>query len=47
MAYVPEVKVTDEINMRFSGTPDFDPFSMHGKSTFRMLQELKKEIPDV
>lgn len=47
MAYVPEVKMTDQINMRFSGTPEFDPFSMHGASTFRMLQELKNEVPDI
>ena len=47
MAYVPEVKITDEINMRFSGTPDFDPFSMHGESTFKMLQELKSQISEI
>ena len=47
MAYLPEKKLTDEVNLKFSGNPNFDPFSMHGESTFELMLALSKTIPTV
>ena len=47
MAFVPEKKITDEINLKYSQTRDFDPFTMNGESTYQMLLELSKNIPAI
>ncbi len=44
MAYIPEKSLTDAINLKFSGTPDFDPFTMHGESAYRMMLQLSKDL---
>lgn len=44
MAYIPEKNITDAINLKFSGTPDFDPFTMHGESAYRMMLQLSKDL---
>ena len=47
MAFVPEKKITDEINLKYSQTRDFDPFTMNGESTYQRLLELSKNIPAI
>lgn len=45
MGYMPESTLTAEINMRYSGTPEFTPFEMLGESCHRMMVELKDTVP--
>lgn len=47
MAYVPESSLTSPINIRFSGTPEFNPYTMSGASAHQMLRALKESIPSV
>lgn len=47
MAYLPEQKITDAINLKYSGYPDFDPYSMSGVSVFNMMLELRDGITSV
>lgn len=47
MAYLPEQKLTDDINLKYSGHPDFDPYSMSGNSVFSMMLELRDGITSV
>jgi len=47
MAYIPEQNLTDAINLKYSGTPDFDPYTMSGDSSFNMLLELADSLPTI
>lgn len=47
MGYMPESKLTEEINMRYSGTSEFTPFEMLGESCHKMMVELKDTVPTV
>lgn len=47
MAYMPDMAVTKEINMRYSGTPDFEPYTMSGVSAHCFLTTLKGALPSV
>jgi hypothetical protein len=44
MAFIPEKKITDEINLKYSNNRDFDPFTMNGESTYQMLVELSNNV---
>jgi hypothetical protein len=45
MGYVPECRLTQVINMRFSGNGVFSPYEMLGESCHQMMIELKEEMP--
>ena len=47
MAYLPEQKLTDDINLKYSGNPDFDPYTMSGNSVFSMMLEMKDSITSI
>jgi hypothetical protein len=45
MSYVPESSLTSPTNIRYSGTPDFNPYEMSGESAWQMMVALKDVIP--
>jgi len=45
MGYIPESKLTSPINLKYSGTPEFDPYKMSGESTHSLLLALRDIIP--
>ena len=47
MGYMPESQLTADINMRYSGTPEFTPFEMLGESCHQMMLELKDTVPTI
>jgi hypothetical protein len=47
MAYVPEKMLTDDINLMYSNSRKFDPYSMKGKSAHEMMTHLSEHIPIV
>lgn len=47
MGYVPEKMLTDEINLMYSNSRKFDPYSMNGESAHGMMLELSDQIPMV
>lgn len=47
MAYLPEIKLTDEVNLKYSGAPNFDPYSMHVESAYKLMLDIRKNIPTV
>lgn len=44
MGYVPQSKVTKSLNLKYSGTIDFNPFKMSGCSTHLLMNALKKSV---
>ncbi|GAA58858.1 BLUF domain protein [Pseudoalteromonas sp. BSi20652] len=44
MGYVPQSKVTESLNLKFSGSIDFNPFKMSGDSAHRLMLALKGSI---
>ena len=45
MGYMPESSLTKPITMRFSGSPDFNPFDMSGESAHQLMITLSKTVP--
>ena len=45
MGYMPESTLTESVNMKYSGTPEFTPFEMLGESCHQMMIELKSTVP--
>lgn len=44
MAYLPELNLTNAINLKFSESSQFSPYSMSGESAHRMMLELKNKL---
>jgi hypothetical protein len=44
MGYMPQSSLTDSINLKYSGTPNFDPYEMSGDSTHKLMLALKENI---
>ncbi|MFT5295854.1 MAG: hypothetical protein ACI9YH_001870 [Colwellia sp.] len=44
MGYMPQTSLTDAINLKYSGTPNFDPYEMSGESTHKLMLALKQNI---
>ena len=44
MGYVPQSKVTESLNLKFSGSIDFNPFKMSGESAHLLMLALKDNI---
>jgi len=47
MGYMPESSLTAPVNLKFSGTPEFDPYHMSGESAHQLMLELSKTVPIV
>jgi hypothetical protein len=47
MGYMPESSLTTPINLKFSGTPEFEPYEMSGESAHSMMLALKISVPTV
>jgi hypothetical protein len=45
MGYMPESSLTNPINLKFSGTPEFEPYEMSGESAHGMMLSLKDNVP--
>lgn len=45
MGYIPESSLTAPINMKYSGTPEFDPYMMSGESAHALLLALRNTVP--
>jgi hypothetical protein len=41
---MPQTSLTDAINLKYSGTPNFDPYEMSGESTHKLMLALKQNI---
>lgn len=44
MGYVPQSKLTESLNLKFSGSIDFNPFKMSGESAHLLMLALKDSI---
>ena len=47
MGYIPESSLTAPINLKFSGTPEFDPYEMSGESAHGLMKALSDTIPTI
>ena len=47
MAYVPEQAMTDDINLLFSRSRDFDPYSISGEGAHKMMLKLSETLPTI
>lgn len=47
MGYVPSSSLTNPINLRFSGSTDFNPYKISGDSAYKMMLELKVLLPSI
>jgi len=47
MGYVPEKMLTDDINLMFSDSRKFNPYTMSGESAHNMMLQLSEHIPMV
>ncbi|BFM17453.1 BLUF domain-containing protein [Maricurvus nonylphenolicus] len=47
MGYMPESSLTSPVNIKFSGTPEFNPYEMSGESAHLMMLALKETIPSI
>ena len=45
MGYMPESSLTAPLNMKYSGTPEFNPYEMLGESAHQMMLELRDTLP--
>jgi hypothetical protein len=45
MGYMPLSSLTKPLNLKYSGTADFDPYEMSGESAHRLMLSLKETIP--
>jgi hypothetical protein len=45
MGYMPESSLTHPLNLKFSGTPEFEPYEMSGESAHGMMLNLKDSVP--
>lgn len=47
MGYIPKTGLTRNMNMRFSPSPDFNPYEMSGESAHRMMLSLRDNVPSL
>lgn len=47
MGYIPEVAMTTPINMKYSVSKQFDPYSMSGESAYKLLLHLSQVVKTV
>lgn len=47
MGYVPYTALTRDMNMLFSGTPEFNPYEMSGESAHKLMLALKSAVDTV
>lgn len=45
MGYIPDSSVTTDVNLRYSGSDDFQPYFMSGESAHRLMRALKDSVP--
>lgn len=45
MGYMPESSLTQPINTRYSGTPQFNPYEMSGESAHQLMIALRDTVP--
>lgn len=45
MGYIPASSISFEMNMRFSGSPEFTPYEMSGESAHQMLVGVGQSVP--
>lgn len=44
MGYIPETSITAPINLKYSGTPEFNPYEMSGESVNRLILKLIEAV---
>lgn len=47
MGYIPTSSLSAPINLKYSGSSEFNPYAMSGPSAYKMLLELKKSLPSI
>lgn len=47
MGYMPESSLTAPLNLKFSGTPEFEPYDMSGESAHQLMLQLRDTVPTV
>ncbi len=47
MGFIPESSLTAPVNLRYSGSAEFDPYSMSGESAHRLMLSIKDSVPTV
>lgn len=47
MGYMPESSLTAPLNLKFSGTPEFEPYDKSGESAHQLMLQLRDTVPTV
>lgn len=47
MGYMSEASLTAPLNLRFSGTPEFDPYKMSGESCHQLMLSMRDSVPTI
>lgn len=47
MGYVPKVKLTEAVNLKYSCSREFTPMEMSGESCLNMMLELAETVPTI
>ncbi len=47
MGYIPSTHITKPLNLKYSGTPYFEPHKMSGESCHQLMMEVKETVPVV
>lgn len=45
LGYMPESSLTNSINLKYSGSAEFEPYSMSGESAHLLMLSLSKHVP--
>ncbi len=45
MGYIPGSSLTQHVNLKYSGTPGFNPYDMSGESAHLLMNALKEAVP--
>lgn len=47
MGYIPESSLTAPTNIKYSSTPEFDPYEMSGDNALKMMLAMRERVPSV
>jgi hypothetical protein len=45
MGYIPQSSLSRDVILRYSGSPDFEPYQMSGESAYQLLSNVGQTVP--
>jgi len=45
MGYIPQSSLSRDVILRYSGSPDFEPYHMSGESAYHLLSNVSQTVP--